>query len=94
MVSRQNTQTLVKRAFPGREPLIERVYRESGSFRDLCGDYRKCASVLERWRRSGGVPSPRVDEYTELLDELTEEIEAWLDAVAVCSTRPCEAGGE
>ena len=81
MVSRQNTQTLVTRAFPGREPLIER-------------DYRKCASALERWRRSGGVPSPRVDEYTELLDELTEEIEAWLDAVAVCSTRPCEAGGE
>lgn len=93
MVSRQNTQTLIACAFPGRELLIERVYRESRSFRDLCGDYRKCASALERWRRSGDVSSPRVEEYAELLDELTEEIEVWLDAVAVRPTPPC-AGGE
>jgi hypothetical protein len=94
MISRQNTQSLITRASPGREPLIERLYRESGSFRDLCGDCRKCASALERWRRSGGVPAPRVDEYAELLDELTEEIEAWLDAVAARSTPPCEGGEE
>jgi hypothetical protein len=88
--SEKNTQTLITCAFSGRELLIERVYRESGSFRDLCGDYRKCASALERWRRLGGASSPRVDEYAELLDELAEEIEAWLDAVAVCATLPCE----
>jgi hypothetical protein len=82
MVSRQDTRSLVTSAFPGRESLVERAYRESGSFRDLCGDYRKCAAALERWRRSdGGASSSRAREYAELLNELAREIESWLDAI-------------
>ena len=57
MVSKQDTRSLVKREFPGRESLVERAYRENRSFRDLCGDYRDCAEALERWRRSEGSAS-------------------------------------
>jgi hypothetical protein len=94
MASRQGTPSLVMSAFPGRDALIERAYRESGSFRDLCADYRKCAAAVERWRRSGGVSCARAGEYTELLDELAAEIEAWLDAVAVSATPLSEGGGQ
>lgn len=83
MVARQDPQWLIKKAFPGRESLVERCYRASGSFRDLCGDYRKCAAALERWRRSeGDVSSSTAREYAELLAELAQEIESWLDEVA------------
>ena len=83
MVARQNTQALVASAFPGRESLVERCYRASSSFRDLCGDYRRCAAALERWRRSeGDASSSRAREYAGLLAELAQEIESWLDAIA------------
>ena len=79
MVSKQDTRSLIKRAFPGRESLVDRSYRENRSFRDLCQDYRDCAETLERWRRSeGSASSSRAREYAELLAELAQEIESWL----------------
>jgi hypothetical protein len=82
MVSRLNTQALIMSVFPGRDALIERAFRDSNSFRDLCRDYRNCAAALERWRRSeGGASSSRAREYAELLNDLTQEVESWLDAI-------------
>jgi hypothetical protein len=93
MVSRQNTQTLITCAFPGRDALIERAYRASGSFRDLCRDYRKCAEALNGWRRSSDEASTsRAREYAELLSELGREIESWFEAMENGST-PLGRGG-
>jgi hypothetical protein len=81
MASRQDTPSLIMRAFPGRDALIERAYRESVSFRDLCRDYRNCAAALERWRRSEDAMSAmRSQEYAELLGVLEAEIATWLEA--------------
>jgi hypothetical protein len=95
MVSKQDTRSLINRAFPGRESLIERAYRGSGSFRDLCRDYRNCAAALDRWRRSDGdASSSRAREYAELLAELAQEIESWLDAIGNDSSRARGTGTE
>ena len=81
MVSSQDTQSLILSTFPGRDSLIRRAYRENSSFRELCRDYRKCAAALELWRRSEGeASSSRAREYADLLAELAQEIECWLDA--------------
>jgi hypothetical protein len=86
MASRLNTPSLIMRAFPGRDELIERAYRESGSFRDLCRDYRNCAAALDRWRRSDdATSSARAREYADLLGELEAELGSWFEA--------CQAGG-
>lgn len=88
MVARHDTRMFIKNAFPGHDGLIERAYRESLSFRDLCQDYRNCAVALDRWRRqSGEGPSSRTQEYTDLLLKLRAEVESWL-AEADSGTRP------
>ena len=82
MFPTQDTPELIASAFPGREALIDRAYRESGSFRDLCRDYRSCAQALERWRRmNGDKPLSRAREYVELLSQLGGEIGACLEAM-------------
>ena len=91
MISKQDTLSLVTRAFPGRDSLIERAYRANRSFRGLCRDYRECAEALERWRRSeASASSSRIREYAELLAALAQEIESWLDATG---TDPKRARG-
>lgn len=78
----QDARRTVKRAFPGRDALIDRSFSVHRSFRELCQDYRNCAVALERWRRlSDDEPSQRAREYAELLAELACEIEAWLGAI-------------
>jgi len=93
MGSRQDTKSCVAEAFPGIASLIESAYRESGSFRDLCRDYRKCAEALDGWRRSSDEASTsRAREYAELLSELGREIESWFEAMENGST-PLGRGG-
>jgi hypothetical protein len=95
MIAKQDTLSLVTSALPGRDSLIERAYRESRSFRDLCRDYRKCAEALERWRRSEvSASSSRVREYAELLAELAQEIESWFDATGTDPGRARGTGAE
>ena len=92
---RRDTRSYITRVFPGRDSLIERAHRESSSFRDLCRDYRKCAAVLASWRESeNGASSPRAREYDELLGELAQELEAWLDVLAGGSKTPSDGGSE
>lgn len=80
MGSRQDARSHVVRAFPGREAAIDRALRDHASFRELCEDYRKCASALKRWRRlNGDGPSSRSREYAELLADLAAEIEEWIE---------------
>ena len=73
---------MIQARFPGRERSIARAFGENGSFRDLCDDYRKCASAVDRWQRQKGKSAvSRRREYEELLDELHVEIREWLDAM-------------
>jgi hypothetical protein len=66
---------MIKRRFAGREGTVERSFEESESFRGLCRDYLACTAALARWQ---GVESDegrlRTQEYSDLLDELTDEI--------------------
>ena len=73
--------TRVARRFAGREAAVERAYAARKLFRDLCRDYVACANALARWQKleSEGAPLRSV-EYSELLDELTREIEVHLHA--------------
>jgi len=73
------TLDMIKRRFTGREPDVERAFAASESFRGLCRDYLACATALARWRESTAEEAQgRVREYSEMLTELTGEIEAHL----------------
>ena len=79
-VSRDSeTLRLTQTSFPGREHLIEDAFR-SQRFRELCEDYRRCDVALDRWNREEeSVTTQRCEEYSELLKELGQEIETWLE---------------
>lgn len=73
------TVAMMKRRFAGSELAIERAFVASESFRGLCRDYLACATVLARWQESESQEAPiRVQEYADLLEELTKEIHALL----------------
>jgi hypothetical protein len=77
------TLAKVRRRFAGKEPAVDRAFETSASFRGLCRDYVACANALARWQKSESEGAPlRAAEYSELLDELTREIEAHLHAEA------------
>lgn len=73
------TLEMIKRRFAGREQDVERAFAASESFRGLCTDYLACATALARWRDSSAEEGRvRVREYSEMLTELTYEIQARL----------------
>ena len=91
MRSQSATLSMIQARFPGRERSIARAFGENPSFRELCDDYRKCASAVDRWQRqTGKSAASRRQEYAELLEELHLEIRAWLDAMESVSTHETE----
>ena len=71
----------VRKAFPGREALVERGVRESAAFRSLCADYLACLRALDHWKgRRSEEAGARRAEYEQLLAELGREIRSWLEA--------------
>jgi len=84
------TLEMIKRRFAGRAQDVERAFAASESFRGLCTDYLACATALARWRESTAEEAAlRVREYSELLRELTKEIQARLSP----ATGPGTGGG-
>ena len=82
---------MIQARFPGRERSIARAFGENPSFRDLCDDYRKCASAVDLWQRHQGTSAAlRRQEYAELLEELGLEIRTWLNAAESVSTHENE----
>lgn len=83
------TLELIKREFGTRERVIDRAFRSSESFRGLCRDFLDCSRALARCRKSKSEEARlREAEYSELLMELTGEIEARLQAVgSIADTR-------
>jgi len=78
----KTTAVMIKGAFPGHVGAIDRGLRDHPSFRELCEDYRRCASALERWRKLDGEgPASRRHEYEELLAELASEVETWFEVL-------------
>ncbi|MEJ2604806.1 MAG: hypothetical protein P8172_16260 [Gammaproteobacteria bacterium] len=83
MGQRETTRLLIQRAFPGHDEVIERGLREHPTFHELCDDYRRCARALEdRKRRHGSGNADRVCEYEQLLSELADEVQGWLEALS------------
>ena len=75
------TLAKVKRRFAGKEAAMDRAFETSESFRGVCRDYVACANALARWQESETEGARlRSAEYSELLDELTREIEVHLHA--------------
>jgi uncharacterized protein YyaL (SSP411 family) len=75
------TLVRVKRRFAGKEAAVERAFATRESFRGLCRDYAACANALLRWQESASEGAQiRSAEYSELLEELTKEIESHLHA--------------
>jgi hypothetical protein len=71
-----STLAMIKQRFAGAGPAVERAFETSESFRGLCRDFIACAATLGRWCESRAQDAPlRVQEYSELLGELTREIE-------------------
>ena len=88
MAAERDIAAQISSSFPGNERLIDRAYRDDPTFCELCDDYVRCAAALERWQRSNGdESSPRTQEYSELLAELADEVQAWLDATVNDSAR-------
>lgn len=57
------------------EAEVRQALATSEPFRSLCADLRACSRALARWRKVDSAEAhERVDEYTELLAELTSEI--------------------
>ena len=78
MSRKSDTLRLIQTSFPGREDLIGDAFRDQ-RFRELCEDYRRCDAALDRWKQETGAGiTVRINEYSELLTDLGEEIESWL----------------
>jgi hypothetical protein len=82
MSHKTETLSLIRSCLPGRDLLIERAHRDNRGFRELCHDYRECVAAVERWKQHSGADADlRLEEYSELLTELSQEIETWLEAI-------------
>ena len=78
-ISSSATLAAIKCRFAGREEAVGRAYENSESFRSLCRDYLACTAALARWQEGGSEEALlRTGEYSELLSELTAEIETCL----------------
>lgn len=79
----QGTRSLIQGLYPGHETLIDRGFEEDPGFIELCEDYRRCSDALEDLRQPNGAPNPeRVREYEELLAELGQELDGFLELLS------------
>ena len=65
----------VLKRFPKHKDYAKRLFKESENFQTMCEDYLKCVKALDHWNQSGMDIAPlRRTEYTDLMQELEEEI--------------------
>ena len=53
---------------------LDKCIDDHETFRDMCKDYQECAVGLEHWRATPHVHAERIDEYSQLLMDLENEI--------------------
>jgi hypothetical protein len=76
------------RRFPGRSVAIRNLTARDDGFRDMCVDLATAEAELQRWRTSGASDrDARIQEYLLLIEALTLEIAAALDASAIVPFR-------
>jgi hypothetical protein len=76
----ENSVALVIGQFESWKACIEQSFQESDDFQSLCEDYAVCAQALEKWEASNAaLADQRRQEYSELLAELGQEIQDWLE---------------
>ena len=51
---------------------------DDDSFRDMCAEYEDCMNCLSRWRQSSAKHEQRIEEYTQLIQDLEREILEYL----------------
>ncbi len=62
---------IIEKKFPQYQAEIERLFRQSNLFRELCTDYMDIENMLNYWRQSEQQPDDLIiKEYQTLLGEL------------------------
>lgn len=65
--------------WPERTFSIRRRLKVDEDFREVVADYEIARSALQHWRMNDPPEAPRVEDYTRLVRELEDEIEANLN---------------
>ena len=75
-MDRQIVADLVRQLESHLPDVRERIYRSLGdaNFQDMCSEYKVCTQCLYRWSRSPDQHVKRIEEYTELITDLRQEI--------------------
>jgi hypothetical protein len=56
---------------------IARLLRDE-AFRDMCSEYEECTKCVRRWAQSPAAHRSRIEEYTQLIADLRQEILSYL----------------
>jgi hypothetical protein len=56
---------------------ITRLLRDE-AFRDMCSEYEECTKCVRRWAQSPAEQQSRIEEYTQLIADLRQEILRYL----------------
>ena len=71
---------LITSRFESGSDFIAQAFIKDKEFPSICKDYFDCHRALETWRNSDAVvAAQRLQEYSELLEELGRDIREWLD---------------
>ena len=74
----QHNMKVLERFPDQRAEVVHRLVVDP-DFRSLCQDYEDCAQALVRWSQVAETTPDRVTEYTQLLEELEQEIQETLE---------------
>lgn len=72
------TVARLERAFADGSAQLERSYRSSGEFREICNDYCLCEIILEQFRSGSAMGGRKVADYERMQSRLADEIHDWL----------------
>ncbi len=73
--------------FPQQKAALQRLFRESPSFRSLCGDYKDCLGGLKSWQQSTATEASDMrGAYADLLQELEQEVRQYLEGEAAAES--------
>jgi hypothetical protein len=75
--------------FPEARAKIQQLFQQSPSFQSICQDYRDCLAAWHYWRQDVSEEAPALcQSYTELLQELDQEVREFLELESVPGSTP------
>jgi hypothetical protein len=60
--------------FPKSRGTVRKLFNEDEQFRELCGDYADCMTVLDGLRQGRGTENERFEQYCELRVNIEREL--------------------